>query len=254
MFIRALRAGGLAAFFLCASRTFAAGVPGDCTQLIVATAPDWNSMRGSLQLYTRDAGGPWKSASEPIAVLFGKNGLAWGTGVAGQDEEGLRKKERDGRAPAGIFRIGTVYTYDAQLPPGSDYPFHQVTDADLWSDDPRSPNYNRHVVIDPKNPPDNYSHEKMRGADFAYRWLVEIRHNSDPPIAGAGSAIFFHIRRGIDRPTSGCTTMAEANLVRVVRWLRESRHPCYALLPASEYAAKAKKWNLPARDNAESAH
>jgi Uncharacterized protein conserved in bacteria len=77
-----------------------------------------------------------------------------------QDEPGLRKHERDGRAPAGIFRIGELFTYDSALPSGANYPFHQVTDADVWSDDPRSPNYNRHVVIDPRNPPDNYSHEK----------------------------------------------------------------------------------------------
>lgn len=230
---------------------FAAGVPPDCTQLIVAVAPDWNSMRGSLQRYERDARRPWTAAGARVPVLFGKNGLAWGTGISGQDEEGLRKKERDGRAPAGIFRIGKIYTYDAQLPPGSDYPFRQVTEADLWSDDPRSPNYNRHVVIDPKNPPDNYSHEKMRSADFAYHWLIEIRHNSDPPIPGAGSAIFFHIRRGVDRPTAGCTTMAEENLVGLVRWLRAARHPCYALLPASEYSAKQKSWDLPPLESAE---
>ena len=49
----------------------------------------------------------------------------------------------------------------------------------------------RVTAIDPKNPPDNYSHEKMRSGDFAYHWLIDIRHNSDPPIPGAGSAIFF---------------------------------------------------------------
>jgi L,D-peptidoglycan transpeptidase YkuD (ErfK/YbiS/YcfS/YnhG family) len=157
----------------------------------------------------------------------------------------LRKQERDGRAPAGVFRLGKVYTYDAQLPPGSDYPFHQVTDADIWSDDPRSPNYNRHVVIDPKNPPDNYSHEKMRPGDFAYHWLIEIRHNSDPPVPGEGSAIFFHTRRGVTRPTAGCTTMAREDLLDVIRWLREAAHPCYALLPAREYEQKWRSWNLP---------
>jgi len=100
-------------------------------------------------------------------------------------------------------------------------------------------------VIDPRNPPDNYSHEKMRGGDFAYRWLVEIRHNSDPPVPGDGSAIFFHIRRGVNRPTTGCTTMAEPDLVRLVAWLREPKHPCYALLTKADYSARWKSWNLP---------
>jgi L,D-peptidoglycan transpeptidase YkuD (ErfK/YbiS/YcfS/YnhG family) len=227
------------------SNACAARVPDDCTQLILAIAPGWDSMRGALQLFERSRSGPWNAVSAPLPVLFGKSGLAWGTGLAGQDEPGLRKKERDGRAPAGIFRIGTVYTYDAELPSGGNYPFHQVTEADLWSDDPRSPDYNRHVVIDPKNPPNGYSHEKMRSGDFAYRWLIEIRHNSDPPIPGDGSAIFFHIRRGVNRPTTGCTTMAESDLVKVVAWLREDRHPCYALLPRAEYEKKWRAWNLP---------
>jgi L,D-peptidoglycan transpeptidase YkuD (ErfK/YbiS/YcfS/YnhG family) len=224
------------------------GVPADCTQLIVGMAPTWNSMRGELRLFERAPGGDWSAVTGPFPVLFGKNGLAWGTGLAGQNEPGLRKKERDGRAPAGVFEIGQVFGYEAHLPAGGDYPYHQVTEADVWSDDPRSPNYNRHIVIDPKNPPDNYTHEKMRSGDFAYHWLVEIRHNSDPPVPGAGSAIFFHIRRGVNRATTGCTTMAQENLVKLITWLRAKRHPCYALLPADEYDKKWRSWNLPAPD------
>ena len=226
------------------SNARADGVPPDCSQLIVAIAPDWNSMRGKLQRFERGKDN-WNAVEPPIPVLFGKNGLAWGSGVAGQNETGLHKKERDGRAPAGIFAIGEVFGYEAKLPPGGDFSYHQVTEADIWSDDPRSPNYNRHVVIDPQNPPDNYSHEKMRSGDFAYHWLVEIRHNSDPPVPGDGSAIFFHIRRGVNRATTGCTTMAEPELVKMITWLRTSKHPCYVLLPMDEYEKKWRSWNLP---------
>ncbi|MEY2543586.1 MAG: hypothetical protein QOE81_1047 [Verrucomicrobiota bacterium] len=222
------------------------GVPADCSQLIVAIAPDGNSMRGKLQLFERSRGGAWSPVASPIPVLLGKNGLAWGSGLAGQGEPGLHKKERDGRAPAGVFAIGKVFGYDAKLPAGGDYPYHQVTEADIWSDDSRSPNYNRHIVIDPKNPPDNYTHEKMRSGDFAYHWLVEIRHNSDPPVPGAGSAIFFHIRRGVNRATTGCTTMAEPELVKMITWFRAARHPCYVLLSADEYEKKWRGWDLPA--------
>jgi L,D-peptidoglycan transpeptidase YkuD (ErfK/YbiS/YcfS/YnhG family) len=231
-------------FLVVPSTAHAAGLPDDCVQLIVGIAPDWNSMRGQLYLLEKSHD-HWRKTFGPEPVLFGKNGLAWGRGLAGQDEEGLHKHERDGRAPAGIFAIGKVYTYDATLPKGADYPFHQVSDGDIWSDDPRSPNYNRHVVIDPHNPPDNYSHEKMRPGDFAYHWLIEIRHNSDPPIPGDGSAIFFHTRRGVDRPTTGCTTMAKENLVQMIKWLRAAKHPCYVLLPDAEYKNKWQDWSLP---------
>src|SRR5947208_854376 len=86
-----------------ASNARADGVPDDCTQLMLAIAPTWNSMRGELRLFERPRGGEWKVVAGPFPVLFGKNGLAWGTGISGQNEPGLRKKERDGRAPAGIF-------------------------------------------------------------------------------------------------------------------------------------------------------
>ena len=245
MFIALVR---LALLSLCllASSVRAAGLPADCTQLIVALAPDWNSMRGRAQLFER-AGRDWRPNGEAFPVLFGKNGLALGSGLAGQDESGLRKKERDGRAPAGIFRIGKIYTYDAQLPLGADYPFHQVTTSDAWVDDVTSPDYNRFVTIeDPANPPAWFGKQKMRHNDFAYRWLVEIRHNSDPPVPGDGSAIFFHIRRGVDRPSAGCTTMAESDLVRMITWLRAARNPCFALLPKAVYREKWREWNLPA--------
>ena len=245
-FMSILRSVFFAMAAILASGARAEGVPKDCSQLIVAIAPDWNSMRGKMQLFERSSGGTWTAVASPVPVLFGKNGLAWGSGIAGQHETGLHKKERDGRAPAGIFAIGKVFGYDAKLPPGGDYPYHQVTEADVWSDDSRSPNYNRHIVIDPKNPPDNYTHEKMHSGDFAYHWLVEIRHNSDPPVPGAGSAIFFHIRRGVNRATTGCTTMAETELVKMIAWFRSSRHPCYALLSAAEYDKKWRTWDLPA--------
>jgi L,D-peptidoglycan transpeptidase YkuD (ErfK/YbiS/YcfS/YnhG family) len=232
---------------LLASSARAAGVPNDCEQLIVAVAPDWDSMRGQLQRFERDGGGDWQRVGDAVPVLFGKNGLAWGRGLAGQEQPGRHKQERDGRAPAGVFRIGKIYTYDAALPLGADFPFHQVTKADAWIDDVTSPDYNRFVTIDdPEHPPPWFAKEKMRHHDFAYRWLVEIRHNSDPPVPNDGSAIFFHIRRGVSRPTSGCTTMAEGALVDLITWLRADRHPCYALLPRAVYAEKAGAWNLPA--------
>jgi L,D-peptidoglycan transpeptidase YkuD (ErfK/YbiS/YcfS/YnhG family) len=245
MFMSILRGVFLGGAMIVAGSVRAGGVPADCSQLIVGIVPDWNSTHGKLQLFERTRGEGWNPVTSPVPVLFGKNGLAWGSGLAGQDEPGLHKKERDGRAPAGVFAIGQVFGYDAKLPVGGDYPYRQVTEADVWSDDPRSPNYNRHIVIDPKNPPDNYTHEKMRSGDFAYHWLVEIRHNSDPPVPGAGSAIFFHIRRGVNRATTGCTTMAEPELVKMIAWMRSSQHPCYVLLPVDEYERKWRAWDLP---------
>ncbi len=227
----------------------ATGLRSDVKQLIVSVAPSWDSNTGRLQCFER-RGGDWKPASAAWPVLYGKNGLAWGRGVLGGEEGGRAKQERDGRAPVGVFRIGKIYTYDEALPAGASFPYRTVGLGDAWVDDATSPYYNQHVVIDPANPPPWFAKQKMRHGDFAYRWLVEIRHNSDPPVPGAGSAIFFHIRRGVSRPSAGCTTMAEENLVKLIRWLRAEQRPHYALLPRSEYLVKWKAWGLPPPDPA----
>jgi L,D-peptidoglycan transpeptidase YkuD (ErfK/YbiS/YcfS/YnhG family) len=219
-------------------------------QLIISIAPTWSSHQGTLQRYERDATGPWIKVGEGVPVLYGKKGLAWGRGVRGSDQPGLRKSEGDGRTPAGAFTLGVIYGNDPALPSGADFPYHQVTDLDAWPDDPTNQFYNQHVTVDATNPPAWFAAQKMRTGDPAYRWRVEIRHNADPIEPGAGSATFFHIRRGETRPTAGCTTMAEPALRALVIWLRAAAQPHYVLLPRAEYDRLWKAWGLPPPDPA----
>ncbi len=232
-----------ALLFLLLAASPAVALDASVKQLVLSIAPGWNSSTGKLQLFERDGKG-WRAVSAPMRVLYGKNGLAWGRGIL-QDYGGLQKVERDKRAPAGVFQIGKIYTYDKTLPDGANHPFHTLTERDAWIDDPTLPDYNRHVVIDPKNPPPWFEKQKMRLDDPPHRWLVEIRHNADPPVAGAGSAIFFHIQRGPDRASAGCTVMTQSALVQIIRWLRAGSHPHYVLLPAGEYKTRWKSWGLP---------
>jgi L,D-peptidoglycan transpeptidase YkuD (ErfK/YbiS/YcfS/YnhG family) len=217
-------------------------------QLIIGVAPNWDSMNGRLQRFDRTREG-WHAAGAPVPVLFGKSGLAWGRGLNIGTDQGPIKREHDHRAPAGVFRIGMIYTYDRSLPAGANYPFHTVGEGDAWVDDVHNPQYNQQVTVDPKNPPPWFEKQKMRRGDFAYRWLVEIRHNADPPLPGYGSAIFFHIRRGPSRPSSGCTTMSEKDLVEMIRWIRKDKNPAYVCLPKSEYLNHWKSWGLPSPES-----
>jgi L,D-peptidoglycan transpeptidase YkuD (ErfK/YbiS/YcfS/YnhG family) len=235
----------LTVFFLLMGRSEAADqLDSSVRQLIIGIAPTWNSMHGQLQRCERTEKG-WRTVGMPIPVLFGREGLAWGRGELNGVGSGPTKVERDHRAPAGVFKIGRIYTYDEALPAGANYPFRTVGAGDAWVDDVHSPHYNQHVVIDPSNPPAWFDKGKMRHGDFAYRWLIEIRHNADPPVPGYGSAIFFHIRRGVDRPSSGCTTMAQNDLVSLIRWMRSSENPHYVCLPRSEYLSRWPRWGLP---------
>ncbi len=223
-------------------------LPSNVRQLLVTTTPDWNSHRGQLWVFHKpQATSDWQAAlfPKPLPVLLGSKGLAWGRGSL-LNPRGQVKRERDGRAPAGCFSIGKLYGYAPQAPTGTALPYHRVGKWDAWPDDPANPYYNRHVVIDPRRGiPPWFDKQKMRHGDFAYEWLLEIRHNADPPVPGAGSVIFFHIRRGPDRATSGCTTMEKSKLVQIIQWLRPRGNPRYILLPQSEYQRLQPYWKLP---------
>jgi len=108
------------------SKSFAGGLDPGVKQLIVSVGADWDASTGKLQLFERSGEG-WKPSAPPVAVLYGSKGLVWGRGVYGTDEPGTHKQEHDGRAPAGVFRIGKIYTYDNALPAGAKYPFRVRT-------------------------------------------------------------------------------------------------------------------------------
>ena len=236
-----------------ASAQKVAAIPDDVKQLIVATGDGWDSHRGTMLLFERKStSSQWLPVlfPQPVPVLFGKNGMAWGRAALPIPKGGSRstfKQEGDRRTPAGCFRIGRVYGYAASLPAASRYPYKQVTKWDAWIDDVKHPLYNQHFYLatPERGIPPWFEKARMRLGDFAYAWKLEIRHNSDPAVPGAGSAIFFHIRRGEDKPTSGCTTMTEANLLKVLQWLVPEAAPHYVVLPKAEYARLQGMWKLP---------
>ena len=222
-------------------------VPPEARQLIVAVAKNWESSRASLRCFERSKSGQWRPVlfGEPIPVLLGRGGLAWGRGVLPAPARLAAKREGDKKAPAGCFALGKVFGYAKSLPEGARYPYRRVTRWDAWVDDVRNPHYNRHYVADPKNVPKWFEKQRMRLGDAAYTWMIEIRHNADPPVPGAGSAIFFHVRRGPDRKTSGCTTMRRSDLEKIIRWLRVEARPHYVLLPADLHTQLRRPWKLP---------
>ena len=223
-------------------------LPPEVKQVVVARCDGWSSTRATLQCYERtNSRSPWRQVfRSEVPVLLGRNGLAWGRGVLTEPRAGSNvKREGDGKAPAGVFRIGNIYGDPPSLPSGSRYPYRQVTRWDAWIDDPRNPYYNRHYVANPKKVPAWFESQRMRLGDPAYKYLIEIRHNADPPAPGYGSAIFLHVRRGPTRTTAGCTTMEEGNLVNIIRWLRADKNPHYVLLPKAEYTARRSAWRLP---------
>ena len=60
-----------------------------------------------------------------------------------------------------------------------------------------------------------------------YRYFAVVEYNATPAVPGRGSAIFVHVSAG--RPTAGCVSLPEAQLVRLLRWLRPSARPLIQL-------------------------
>ena len=201
--------GGLASHFDAeAGLIFRNHILKDVDQLVVVVTDGWDSSEGKLMCYIREGRKSWRPEwKKAVPVMLGSKGLAWGRGVHAENGKRM-KKEGDGCAPAGIFKIGKVYGESRTLPTRSNYPYHKITELDAWVDDPKNPFYNKHVRIGSKEKePIWFQSQRMRLGDPAYKWLIEIRHNSDPPKPECGSAIFFHVERGPRRKTAGCTAM-----------------------------------------------
>lgn len=122
-----------------------------------------------------------------------------------------RKREGDGATPRGDHRIvGLLYRPDRMKRP-TDWAL-PIRPGDLWSDDPRDPDYNTLV-----HAPHGYGHERLRRADPLYDLIILTDWNWPEAIPGRGSAIFLHRWRRRGYPTEGCIAMAPADLWRVAR-------------------------------------
>lgn len=221
-------------------------LPADSSQLVVGTAEHWNSNHVTLTAWEK-RGGRWHQVMNPWPGRLGKNGLVWGLGLHPLPAGIKLKAEGDGRAPAGIFRIGGAWGSAATIRKHPALFYHQVTPRDLWVEDPKSPQYNRHVILD-HNPSSAWEKkQQMKQNDPAHALKLFIAHNAPPRVTpGAGSAIFFHIwRRGGASPSAGCTTMAADQLSTLVAWIDPGRKPLYVLLPKAEYDRYRAVWKLP---------
>lgn len=212
-------------------------------QLIIVTTKNWTDIQGTAQRYERH-GQTFEKYGEPFAVVVGKSGLAWGKGLTVVDQrDGPVKREGDGKAPAGIFKLGTAFGYansaDTKLP------YLALTSTEECVDDSRSKRYNQ-LVDGATVAKDWNSSEQMRRDDDMYRNGIFIEHNT-PASAGAGSCIFFHIWRGPTSPTLGCTAMDPANIAQLFSWLDPRQEPLLVQLPESEYAQLRDSWSLPER-------
>lgn len=146
----------------------------------------------------------------PMGLRAGGRHLpcTWGRGGVTR-----RKREGDGATPTGAHRVvGCLYRPDRMAAP-VDWAV-PIGPGDLWSDDPRAPDYNT-MVRAPYAP----SHERLRRADPMYDLVLVLDWNWPMAVPGHGSAIFVHRWRRPHAPTAGCLALSAADLLWLTRRL-----------------------------------
>ncbi|MDM7956855.1 L,D-transpeptidase family protein [Blastomonas sp.] len=123
------------------------------------------------------------------------------------------KHEGDGCTPLGRWpiRAALLRPGRAAPPAGFALPWRWTSPGDGWSDDPADPAYNRPVRL-----PHGFSAETLQRDDMLYDVILVLGHNDEPPVAGNGSAIFFHLWNEAkpvpERSTEGCVAIARADM------------------------------------------
>lgn len=196
-------------------------------QLLLVTAETMDSPTAALQRYTRQ-NGKWHAVGTPVKVNLGRNGLGWGLGKTFETKtaDDPQKHEGDGRAPAGIFALGSVFGYAASN--GTSMPYLQAAANLICIDDGTAPDYNKLVPITART--ETKSFEWMRREDGLYRVGVVVKHNASR-IPGRGSCIFLHVEKAPHAPTSGCTSMPESALRTLIAWLDAAKAPLLVQIP-----------------------
>lgn len=219
----------------------------DAQQLVLVTTADWNATDGVLRRYERDGHG-WRPVGDATPITVGRAGSAWGLGLHGPQPSGPQKREGDGRAPAGVFGIGTAFGYAETA--STALPYRAMTASDYCIDVSASPLYDR--IVDARQVGQAAvagSTEPMRrdlhaDGDQRYKLGFVIEHNPAHR-AGAGSCIFAHLWKAPGEATAGCTAMAEPAMQQLLGWLDPKRKPVFVLMPVAELERLRQPWELP---------
>lgn len=224
----------------------------DSLQIAVVTTDSWDDTSGTLHRFERISDSEqWTPIGRSLSVVVGRKGLGWGLGKhSSSGQEGPTKREGDGKAPAGVFDVSFAFGFSDKSNGQARFalPYYPLTPSSECVDDVSSTYYNKVLERVDVRFPDWSSSEKM-SQEPLYKWGAYINHNAPLVQAGSGSCIFFHIWKGPQSTTSGCTAMAEDALIELLAWLTPDKKPRLVQLPESAYLHLQKKWKLPEIEN-----
>ncbi len=192
-------------------------LPGGARQVVVVSADGYGTSHATLETFAKKDG-VWRPALGAMPARLGTNGFT------------DSKVEGDLETPTGMYGFGpTMYGIAAN--PGVRYRYHRLVADDWWNENPATPGYNTFQ----HGPDPGGASEALWQVEPQYDHFAVITYNmpvkvADPP---RGSGIFLHVMVP-GRSTAGCVSLAEADLLRVLRWLDPAARPRIVLAPAAE--------------------
>jgi L,D-peptidoglycan transpeptidase YkuD (ErfK/YbiS/YcfS/YnhG family) len=185
---------------------------GNAQQVVIVTSSGWSTDVATLQTFQKDAAG-WHAVFPAMAAHIGRDGFS------------ADKREGDLKTPTGSYGFGTMFGQRAS--PGVRFPYRVADSQSVWVDDPSSAFYNTWQ----ENAALSGEHLAAAGFSTSYAYAVDIAYNTGPVVPGKGSAIFLHVTTG--GGTAGCVSIAQSNLLEILRWLDPSRSPIIVMGPTS---------------------
>lgn len=223
-------------------------IPFSCQQAILVLTESVDANTGTMYYFERKSPSfEWNAEMEACPIAIGRNGLAWGRGLHTEiNPEGFPvKKEGDGKSPAGVFALSSVFGYKTAEEIGEiNMPYLHLNEMVECIDDDKSSHYNTLVANDTLTV-DWKSSEKMDTMGIYYELGITVDHNTMPVKSGAGSCIFIHNWAKPNGTTAGCTAMSPENMLITALWLDQTKSPVLIQLTKAQYSKLMKIWALP---------
>ena len=182
---------------------------GNAQQVVVVENTAKERSSATLSVYIKSDLG-WHKQFGSIPVRIGRNGFS------------QRHREGDGTTPMGSYGIPLVFGI-APIPDNG-FPFIQIRENYCWVLRQTQKTYNTLVKGSKCAQGDEDLYRIAKGGP--YRRSIVLDFNMNPVVPGHGGAIFIHSHSyyssGKTKPTSGCVSLTNAHLVKLLQILDAS--------------------------------